>query len=133
VAIVLVDVDHFKRVNDSYGHETGDLVLQHVSAVLHEGARTVDVVARLGGEEFVLLLPSTPVEGARDVAERLRTLLESKPAALNDGTALAVTASFGVAAYPAPVAQRDRLVPAADAALYAAKRDGRNCVRLAVG
>ena len=133
VAIVLVDVDHFKRVNDSYGHETGDLVLQHVSAVLHEGARTVDVVARLGGEEFVLLLPSTPVEGARDVAERLRTLLESKPAALNDGTALAVTASFGVAAYPAPVAQRNRLVPAADAALYAAKRDGRNCVRLAVG
>lgn len=133
LAIVMADVDHFKRVNDTHGHEAGDLVLQHVAAVLLEGARNVDVVARLGGEEFVLLLPNTPVAGGEEVAERLRKLLESKPAQLKDGTALAVTASFGVAAYPIPVSHRDRLVPAADSALYAAKRDGRNCVRLATG
>lgn len=130
LAVILVDVDHFKRVNDTHGHEAGDAVLQHVASVLRDGAREQDIVARLGGEEFVLLLPSTPPEAAADVAERLRATLAGRAAAIG-GTELPVTASFGVSGYPAPVGQRDRVLPAADAALYAAKRDGRNCVRVA--
>lgn len=131
LSVVLVDVDHFKRVNDTHGHEAGDAVLQHVARLLQDGARTVDVVARYGGEEFVLLLPATAQVGAADVAERLRKGLETRPAALPDGSALPLTASFGVATYPAPGLARDQLLAAADAALYAAKRDGRNRVAVA--
>jgi diguanylate cyclase (GGDEF)-like protein len=131
LSVVLADVDHFKRVNDTHGHEAGDRVLQHVATLLRDGARTQDVVARLGGEEFVLLLPNTGAAGAAEVAERLRVTLAERPAAIGGGASLGVTASFGVSAYPAPVVQRDRVLAGADAALYAAKRDGRNCVRLA--
>lgn len=133
VSVVLCDVDHFKKVNDTWGHETGDDVLRHVAQVLRDGARTVDVVARLGGEEFALLLPATGVTGATEVAERLRAALVQRPPSFPDGTSQPVTASFGVAAYPAPIARRDALVGAADGALYASKRDGRNRVTVSSG
>jgi diguanylate cyclase (GGDEF)-like protein len=128
VSLVMVDVDHFKRVNDTHGHAAGDDVLRHVASLLRDGARTVDTVARLGGEEFAVLLPNTEAPGAAEVAERLRALVASRPVRVANGTLLTVTASFGVAAYPAPTVQRDAFVAAADAALYAAKRDGRNRV-----
>lgn len=128
VSLVMVDVDHFKRVNDTHGHAVGDEVLRHVAALLRDGARTVDTVARLGGEEFALLLPSTDAAGAAEVAERLRATLAARPVRLAGGEALVVTASFGVAGYPATTLTRERVVEAADAALYAAKRDGRNRV-----
>jgi diguanylate cyclase (GGDEF)-like protein len=130
VSLVLVDLDHFKRVNDCYGHEAGDAVLRSVAQVLADGVRAVDVCARFGGEELAILLPQTTAVGAFELADRLRRRIAGRPVRVNE-TDIPVTASFGVASYPDVVRTRDLLFPAADAALYDAKRDGRNCVRLA--
>jgi diguanylate cyclase (GGDEF)-like protein len=130
VAVVMCDVDHFKAVNDTYGHDVGDLVLQSIGATLQRGVRAVDTCARHGGEEFTLLLPRTNRAGATELADRLRRAIEMRPVRVG-GRELRVTASFGVAIYPASVTSRDELLAAADRALYAAKRDGRNCVRSA--
>ena len=130
VSLVLVDIDHFKRVNDSHGHEAGDAVLRTVSRMLADGVRTVDLCARFGGEELAILLPQTTAAGAFELADRLRRRIAGRPVKYNDAE-IAVTASFGVASYPEVVHTRDALFQAADAALYGAKHDGRNCVRLA--
>jgi diguanylate cyclase (GGDEF)-like protein len=128
LSLVLVDIDHFKQVNDTYGHEAGDAVLRHVSRILQEGVRAVDVCVRYGGEEIALLLPQTGSMEATEVAERLRERIAST-AAFHRGAAISVTASFGVATYLELVTDRDQLFPTADAALYLAKADGRNRVR----
>jgi diguanylate cyclase (GGDEF)-like protein len=128
VSLVLVDVDHFKKVNDTWGHEAGDAVLKHVARILQEGVRSVDVCVRYGGEEIAMLMAQTDRERALEVAERLRARIAAT-VVRHGGAEIAVTASFGVATYPEGVTVRDRLFPAADEALYAAKRDGRNCVR----
>ena len=130
VALVVCDVDEFKAVNDRHGHPVGDSVLQAIGATLQRGVRAVDLCARFGGEEFVMILPRTARLGAVELAERLRRAIEARPIRV-DGRELRVTASFGVAIYPASVTSRDDLLAAADRALYAAKRDGRNCVRCA--
>jgi diguanylate cyclase (GGDEF)-like protein len=130
VSLVLVDIDHFKRVNDSHGHEAGDAVLRMISRMLADGVRTVDLCARFGGEELAILLPQTTAAGAFELADRLRRRIAGRPIKYNDAE-IAVTASFGVASYPDVVRTRDALFQAADAALYGAKHDGRNCVRLA--
>ena len=127
-SLVLVDIDHFKTVNDTYGHQAGDQVLRQVARALVEGVRTVDVCARYGGEELAVLLPQTGLDGARDLAERLRRSIADRTIRVG-GEEIRVTASFGVASYPDPVKVKDSLFPAADRALYAAKHDGRNCVR----
>lgn len=127
-SLVLVDIDHFKRVNDTYGHQAGDQVLRHVARILAEGVRSVDVCARYGGEELAILLPQTFAEGACELAERLRKAIADRPVR-HGGETIPVTASFGVASYPETVSVRESLFPAADKALYAAKHDGRNCVR----
>ena len=133
LACVLVDLDHFKDVNDSYGHLVGDQVLLAVAGVLRETSRKLDVVARYGGEEFALLLPETDPEGARIVAERYRRALEQARVVTGD-TSLSVTASIGVACYPDDAVRTvDDLLRRADAALYRAKAAGRNRVVFASG
>jgi diguanylate cyclase (GGDEF)-like protein len=128
-SLIMVDLDHFKDVNDRLGHDAGDTVLRHVSMVLCEAVRTVDLCARYGGEEIAILLPQTSQLGAVELADRLRETLESRPA-MRDGEPIRVTASFGVATYPTPVPYGDWLLLAADKALYEAKASGRNCVRV---
>jgi diguanylate cyclase (GGDEF)-like protein len=128
-SLILVDLDHFKQVNDQFGHEAGDSVLRHVAQVLRDAVREVDTCARYGGEEVAVLSPQTSPEGVFELAERLRSTLESRPSS-HAGQLIPLTASFGVATYPAPVPYGDWLVLAADKALYEAKASGRNCVRM---
>jgi two-component system cell cycle response regulator len=128
-SLIVADIDHFKAVNDSHGHEAGDTVLKHVAKTLCESIRTVDVCARYGGEEIAILLPQTETKGAVELAERLRQRLEERPAVVGNAP-IRVTASFGVATYPDPVPYGDWLFMGADRALYAAKDAGRNCVKV---
>jgi diguanylate cyclase (GGDEF)-like protein len=128
-SLVLVDLDHFKQVNDTLGHDAGDAVLKHVAQELRDGVRAVDVCARYGGEELALLLPQTSQQGAHELAERLRLAMEARPCS-HAGQPVRVTASFGVATYPHPVPYGDWLVAAADKALYEAKSSGRNRVKV---
>lgn len=130
-SLILVDIDLFKNVNDTYGHEAGDAVLRQIGKILGDGVRAVDICARYGGEEMVILLPQTPVAGATELAERLRHAIADR-AVLFEGTPIRVTASFGIAGYPETVPHGDWLFPAADRALYLAKENGRNCVKSAL-
>jgi diguanylate cyclase (GGDEF)-like protein len=132
LSLVLADIDHFKRINDTWGHEAGDEVLRRVARALQEGVRQVDVAARYGGEEIALLLPQTSMAGAADLADRLRRAVAGRPVKFK-GEEIAVTLSFGVAAFPTSVRTRDGLFRAADQALYEAKAGGRNCVKVASG
>lgn len=126
-AVVLFDIDHFKQFNDDHGHEQGDRILQAVAKTFAKSLRNHDTACRYGGEEFVAILPDTTLEGAKNVAERVRHDIEQL---VVDG--LTVTISAGVAAYPdIPVASTDRLLQAADRALYASKENGRNRVTVA--
>jgi diguanylate cyclase (GGDEF)-like protein len=131
-ALVLADVDHFKIVNDTSGHEAGDRVLKAIAQVMRDLVRTTDICARIGGEELCVILPQTGRDGALELAERLRANVEVMPIRWHDRD-IRVTASFGVATYEAgggPV-KRGQLFDATDRALYRAKGDGRNCVRTA--
>ncbi len=129
-ALVLADVDHFKNVNDTFGHAAGDRVLKTISQVMRDLVRTTDICARIGGEEFCVILPQTGQEGAIELAERLRANIEALPTRWHDRD-IRVTASFGVATYEAGSGQvkRAQLFDATDRALYRAKGEGRNCVR----
>ena len=127
LSLVMVDVDHFKRFNDTYGHPAGDYVLFAVGQRLRRSFRPTDLVARYGGEEFLAVLPDTPGLEACMAAERVRRALENEVLVLEDGTEVQVTASLGVAEYRAPQSDAD-LVAAADRALYQAKGAGRNRV-----
>jgi two-component system cell cycle response regulator len=131
VTLLMIDIDHFKPVNDTHGHLVGDEVLREVGAILQHAARTVDIVARYGGEEFVVVLPETVQEGAVAFAERIRELIAAHEFRVaGDGT-LHITASIGVAVFPAPfVETTEDLFARADEALYRAKAEGRNRVSL---
>jgi diguanylate cyclase (GGDEF)-like protein len=125
LSAILCDLDHFKQINDVYGHDKGDQALAAASTALRSSLRDSDLAGRYGGEEFLILLPDTPLEGAVVLAEKLRdeVAMVSVP-----GVDRAITASFGVAAFPDDTADGDMLVRMADRALYAAKALGRNCV-----
>ncbi|ARM84897.1 GGDEF domain-containing protein [Marinobacter salarius] len=128
-SICLMDIDHFKEVNDTYGHQAGDMILQAVARSVKDGLRTIDCFGRYGGEEFLLVLPQTPLEGARIKAERVRETIE-RLTFPDIGDDFRVTVSIGVAEYHREESTDDTLLRA-DQALYAAKHDGRNNVKLA--
>jgi len=129
LSLILFDIDHFKNVNDTYGHQAGDKVLAGVAKVLGGRMRPTDFTARYGGEEFILLLPSTDAPGAAIVAERLRRRLAESVHDIGNGSVLRVTASAGHATLqPGSGATAEMLLASADRALYAAKRGGRNLV-----
>jgi diguanylate cyclase (GGDEF)-like protein len=130
LAVVVADLDWFKDVNDRYGHPSGDAVLREFAQLLDESVRDVDLAGRWGGEEFVLILPGTDLDGGAQVAERIRLALAGRLVLSADGSPIPVTASFGVAATP-PASTAAELFSAADAALYEAKRNGKNRVEVA--
>jgi len=127
-AILLLDLDYFKRVNDTWGHPAGDAVLRHVAALANATVRSTDLVGRLGGEEFIVLLPGTSVDAARRIAEKLRAALESHPVPW-EKIQICTTASIGIAGTTAAEKRSfDSLYTDADKALYMAKQRGRNRV-----
>jgi diguanylate cyclase (GGDEF)-like protein len=126
LAIAFIDLDHFKAVNDTYGHEVGDSVLRGVAGVFAEHTRGTDFVGRYGGEEFVLVLPETTIEEATAVAEKLRLLVLRQTFPTPDGEQVAVSVSIGMAGGQGAVLRVDQLLRDADAAMYAAKSLGRN-------
>jgi diguanylate cyclase (GGDEF)-like protein len=128
--LLMLDVDHFKRFNDTWGHEAGDRVLQHVAEVVRSTVRDVDLPARLGGEEFVVLLPEAGLRATVEAAERVRRAVEGRSVVWN-GRPLSVTVSLGVAACPDCVVAPGEALAAADAALYRSKAGGRNRVSAA--
>jgi diguanylate cyclase (GGDEF)-like protein len=128
MAVIMVDIDHFKRLNDEFGHLLGDEVLRGVAGLLKQQLRKVDLVCRYGGEEFAIVVPETTGENALTVADKLRRQIESHPF---PGVPRPVTISCGVADYPDHGASRDEVVAAADSALYLAKQEGRNRVMAA--
>lgn len=128
LSVVCVDLDHFKEVNDTHGHAAGDAVLREVAQGLRAGLQGSGAVGRLGGEEFVLVLPNTPLDAARDLAERTRAAIEARVHAVGTGATHRQTISAGVATLVDTMVDADALLAAADAMLYASKRGGRNRV-----
>jgi two-component system cell cycle response regulator len=129
----MADVDHFKNINDTYGHRAGDEVLRELARLLGENLRSIDRAARYGGEELLVMLPETPVAEAKQVAERFRCAVERHvfvvdPEDDEPPIALRLTASLGVAGLPVDAGSLARLVEVADRALYDAKHQGRNRV-----
>lgn len=129
-SVVMLDVDHFKRLNDTFGHDAGDVVLKAVAHAVKAAVRKADVVCRFGGEEFIVVLPECAAGMAIERAEAIRRAIESIHVVHSDREIPTVTASFGVATYPGCGGDEDSLVAAADAALYVAKRRGRNNVQM---
>jgi diguanylate cyclase (GGDEF)-like protein/putative nucleotidyltransferase with HDIG domain len=130
IAVVMVDVDHFKSINDNYGHPVGDTVLKAVAKLIKSNCRDVDIPIRYGGEEFMIVLPEVNQEGAHVVAERIRRSLASE-VILHEGIKLSVTASLGIATFPDDAHDQHHLLELADKALYLSKRMGRNQVHTA--
>ena len=123
--LIMLDIDDFKAINDTYGHQQGDVVLKQIARVVRDGSRDTDRPARYGGEEMAVILPHTDLEGAHAIAERIRTAIEALRVPRLDGRGqLRVTASVGVAA--SAEGHKDALIADADAALYEAKRKGKN-------
>jgi len=131
LAVMMADLDHFKHVNDKFGHPAGDAVLRGVSELLRQTLRAPDVSGRYGGEEILVILPQTEVEGAAQMADRWRQAVEAASFRAPDGRNVGVTVSIGVAAFDPAHATAEELVAAADEALYRAKHQGRNRVALA--
>jgi len=127
LAVAMLDADHFKNINDTYGHQTGDEVLRTISERCQKTLRSNDIFGRYGGEEFVIVFPETKLDDAGAVAERLRAAVADEPIKVGDNV-LGVTVSIGLAAF-APGHNLDEMFHRADSALYAAKQDGRNLVR----
>jgi len=128
LALLMIDVDHFKRVNDTRGHAVGDDVLKAFTRVLEGNLRSVDLLGRLGGEEFAVVLPESDQKAAGHTAERLRAAVEALAFPFEDGTTLKITTSVGIAILASVGETLDSLLARADTALYTAKREGRNRV-----
>lgn len=126
LSCIAVDLDHFKKINDTYGHAAGDKVLRIAAQLMRDNLRQSDMVARIGGEEFAILLPHTGLAAAFDVAEKLRQRIEAAVVDIGDNRTIAVTASFGVSELGGEAKDIDSLLARADTALYEAKATGRN-------
>lgn len=131
LACVVMDIDHFKRINDRFGHAAGDDVLKLVGSLVRTTVRASDIPARMGGEEFIALLPQTVESGALLLAERIRARITDNCVRTAQGAELRVTCSAGVACSDRPYATLQEMIAAADAALYVAKAEGRDCARAA--
>jgi len=138
LGLIILDIDNFKLVNDTYGHLAGDQVLREIADCLRQESRKADILARYGGEELVLVLPETDLPGSVHTAEKIRQSLEAREIRLDDGRTLHITASFGVAEFsalstlsPGTPINTEKIVEAADVALYRAKNSGRNRVDFA--
>ena len=128
LSTLVIDIDHFKSVNDTHGHAAGDSVLREFAQRLRRNTRGVDLACRMGGEEFIIVMPDTPLWRARQIAERVRSCIAAEPFPINAGTQIAMTASVGLATLEASDEGMDALFSRADQALYAAKCEGRNRV-----
>jgi len=127
-SLVLVDIDHFKAVNDTYGHEVGNRALVHIAKILLGEVRTTDIICRYGGEEFAMIFPETHLNLAVKVADRIRQMVADTPVRYNDGE-FTVTASMGASVYmKTSVLGLDNFVDSVDKYLYEAKKSGRNCI-----
>ena len=130
ISLLMLDLDYFKKINDTHGHLVGDAILRQLASLLSSSMRTVDIVARYGGEEFVMILPETATDGATVFAERLRERIREHPFEVDANRTFHLTCSVGVATFPSPrVTSTDDLFARADEALYRAKSGGRNTVR----
>ncbi len=128
LSVLVADIDHFKSINDTYGHDAGDNVLREFGARFRRNTRGIDLACRVGGEEFIIIMPETTLEKALQVGERLRDCIASEPFRANMDTRVGVTASVGIATLERSDDSVEALLKRADCALYAAKRDGRNRV-----
>jgi diguanylate cyclase (GGDEF)-like protein len=135
LSVLILDIDYFKRVNDTYGHQAGDVTLATIGSLLKAALRDIDVVGRYGGEEFMVICTNTAIDGAALVAERLRLLVESHQVKITNGSGarqtIQIRISIGAAGFSASVDNKNKLVQAADQALYRAKGKGRNRVIIA--
>ena len=129
LVLLMMDIDHFKKINDAYGHAVGDLVLQQVAAVLKSNLREIDILGRIGGEEFAMLLPATLLEEAVQLAERLRQSVEEMVFETPGNLPIKVTFSIGAAVFEDTMTNIGNLLRNADEAMYQAKHSGRNCVK----
>ena len=127
LSLMLFDIDHFKSVNDTYGHQAGDNILIEIASIVSNNIKSNDIFARWGGEEFILLMPNTPIEGAFSLSEKLRAMVEAHHFSYTDS----ITASFGVAEFQADD-NKTSLFQKADDALYLAKKNGRNRVEKSI-
>ncbi len=132
-SLLMIDVDNFKNINDTFGHPTGDEVLRTLATILTRDVRTVDRVARIGGEEFVVIMPDTTGADAAEIAERIRQVVADQDLRTPEDRPIKFTVSVGVATNPSDAESSEPLLAAADEALYQAKAAGRNCVRQATG
>lgn len=126
IGVIMLDIDHFKRFNDTYGHEAGDAVLRAIGQFLQDHVRDGDIACRFGGEEFTIILPGAGIDVARERGERLRERLSHLEINLADGQVGHVTASLGTAAFPLHGQSCQAVIKVADEALYQAKKQGRN-------
>lgn len=131
VSILMIDIDFFKKVNDTYGHHEGDVVLKELGNILVKNSRSFDIVSRNGGEEFTVILLDCPPSQAMTIAERIRAAVEAYDFILSNDARIKITISIGVANYPETTDKQENLIELSDAALYTAKRTGRNKVCLA--
>lgn len=130
--VAMLDIDNFKLINDTYGHNNGDIALQEINKVTSELLRDYDIIFRHGGEEFILCFPDTGLSESLAVLERIRHRFEKNDFIISGGETISITVSIGVSAYPQHGASIKKLLSASDTALYAAKDAGRNCIREAV-